>query len=142
MLLQFQGVPNVNSFEELFELCCKTLQEVEGKKKTTVLGPISSSDPETVLHNLETLSFYSKRLAENGWVVLEIPSFQPVVDTLMKKLKIVGYPYGILHEFTLPLIRSKCFSVLHFRENYLESLGATIEHDATLGAHIPIRYLP
>ncbi len=142
MLLRFQKQSEITSFEELFELSCMTLRNAQGEKKTTVLGPVTARNPELIRENLDMLSFYSKRLSEQGWVVLEIPSFQEVVDELIQQLNITGYPYGILHEFTLPLIRSKCFSVIHFRENYSDSLSTTIEHDATLGVHIPIRYLP
>lgn len=142
MILTAKTMPTVNSFNDLFAHAIALVRSIEHGKKTMVLGPVTAQNPEMIQENLEQLLSHAEQLSEDGWAVLELTPFQPLVEEIKKKLKIRDYPYGILHDFTIPLIESRCFDALHFRKNYSESFGATLEHDVAIGANIPIYYLP
>ena len=131
----------IKNFTDLFECTHQVLSSCVGNR-TIVLGPITSHNVKTQEHNLYTLGNHAEMLAGMGWTTLNLVPFQSIVDELIKRMKITGYPHVILDEFTIPLIESHVFQLLHFRENYVDSLGASIEHDTALVKEVPIKYLP
>jgi len=140
MLLQFdyEKYGAVASFRELHEATREMLLEADGVK-TTVLGPVTSDDPETMEYNLDALRYKARRLSSK-WTVLDLTSFQKIIVDLIKRSGVKGYPYVILEEFTIPLIKSGVFKTLFVRENYKDSVGTSLEHDIALSCDIRIVY--
>lgn len=131
MLLSFnpECSCHVKDFADLFE-CTHRVVRTLPRERAIVFGPVTSTQPGMGEYNLSVLKLQAETLADKGLVVLDIPSFlQYAVPSLIKRLCITGYPHAILDDFTLQLIRSGAFNFIHFRSNYINSLGASIEHN-------------
>jgi len=107
-------------------------------KRTVTLGRISHPDKRIVAENLAALARKSKELSEEGWIVLDLVSFQPSIDRIVKRMNIIGYPYEILERFTKPLIREGWFSAIHFRFPIRGSIGTEIEWDEAIRYKVKI----
>jgi hypothetical protein len=141
MLIQLQEDPGVCSFAQLY---WHTTQEMllphrRNPKRTIVLGPITANTKEETDKNLDVLGHKARMLAEAGWVTLDLTSYQTVVDRIITERGISGYPFEILEDFTLPLIREAWFSVLWFRTPFSHSIGATREYEEAVRYGIEIR---
>jgi|SRR3989339_1116410 len=143
MLIEFKAGLKVESFQELFKITKKMIEEIPKQYTlTTVLGPVTSEDPEVFTENLDRLHYKSKQLSEKGWAVLDLTSYQLVYEKLIEKMNIKGYPHIILDDFMDPLLRSGLFKIIFVRENYRQSFGTSLEHDIALGSDIHIEYFP
>ncbi len=140
MLLQFDPEKHgaVKNFQELYHSVVDELRSIEGVK-TMVLGPVTAKDRGALENNLLELRIKARKLSSK-WVVLDLPSFQKIIESLVRKTGTTGYPYIILEEFTIPLIKSGVFKTLFVRKGYENSIGATIEHDMALANDIAIVY--
>jgi hypothetical protein len=129
MLIQIFEDPQINSFAQLY---WKTHQMVVehhlNPNRTVVFGPISDRDPAVVSGNLEALSLRAQQLSDAGWVVVDIASYYNITERLIREHNVSGYPFVLLEEFTLPLIRSFLFPVFNFRTPFEHSLGTKREH--------------
>ncbi len=144
MLIQLneETAKEIKSFADMLNVAKTELERVSFLTRTVVLGPMSPKDEKTTLEeNLQKLMQCSVMLSNQDFAVLDLHSFQPTVEKLICKLNINGYPYIILDEFTLPLIKSDCIDVVHFTVNYADSMGAKIEHNTALEHDRPIRYI-
>jgi len=143
MLIQLLEDPGVQTLAQLKQ---HTLDMVSSAgqhwQRTIVLGPMTPKDGVTVNENMEALRRQSEQLSKDGWIVLELTSFQFVIDRLISSLELVPgeYPWPILHEFTVPLIQSGWFPRLHFRSNFQDSIGAKHEHEKAYDAGLQIYY--
>jgi hypothetical protein len=142
MLIQLQEDPGVRSFAQLY---WHTTQQLllphrRNPNRTIVLGPITASSKEETDKNLQALGRKARMLAEADWVVLDLTSYQSVVDRIIADNGISGYPFAILEDFTLPLIREAWFSVLWFRSPFSHSIGAMREYEEAVKYGIEIRH--
>lgn len=142
MLIQLNTDPGVQSFTQLYEHTLDMLVTVTNRTghTTIVLGPMSPTDIATMDQNMFVLLQQAEYLSRKEWVVLELVSFQHVVERLIQDLNICGYPFPVLEEFTLPLIRSGWFDVVHMHKNYEVSTGAKREHTEAQEHGVPVVY--
>ncbi len=112
--------------------------EARSPRTTTVFGPIAAKNGRTVADNLKGLADEARRLADQGWVVVDITSFDDIVlrigrqnglDEASTPQQIADY---LMEHFTEPLMRSGCLHAVHFMPNWRESHGATREHQRAL----------
>jgi hypothetical protein len=142
MLIQLREDPGVRSFAQLYWY---TTQELllpyrRNPKRTIVLGPITANTQEDTEKNLAVLGRKAQALAEENWVVLDLTSYQGVIERIIRECGISGYPFTILEDFTLPLIREAWFSVLWFRSPFAHSVGAMREYEEAQKFGIEIRH--
>ncbi len=144
MLLTLETAGNeIRSFTDLYKHAVEllTLHTMDGLEKTVVFGPATPTNHTTLEENLAKLYDHSVSLSNNGWCVLELASFQPVINKLILQLGRDDYPVEILNEFTFPLIKNGCFDTLHFRKSYPDSYGASAKYIVAKHVDIPIIYV-
>jgi hypothetical protein len=140
MLIQIREDPGINSFAQLYWRTIELLsQHCRDLPRTMVLGPISHDDPSVVTQNLDALTLQAQRLSNAGLVVVDIASYYDITKRLIRSHKIAGYPFVLLEEFTLPLIRSGLFGTLHFRSPFDHSVGTKREYEEAELYRIEIR---
>lgn len=142
MLLTWNDDNPVRSFAQLY---WQTTQDVlmphrRNPKRATVLGPITNSDSAVVRKNLDVLANQARHLSDAGWVVLDLTSYRNVIGRILRERAVSGYPFTILEDFTLPLIRNGWFSVLWFRFPFIQSVGARREYEEALAYDIEVRH--
>lgn len=142
MLLSWNDCYAVRSFAQLY---WSTTQEIlmphrRNPKRATVLGPITHSDPAIVKKNLDVLANQARRLSDAGWMVLDLTSYRSVIDRILRERAVSGYPFTILEDFTLPLIKNGWFSVLWFRYPFSHSVGAMREYAEAQAYDIEVRH--
>ena len=145
MLIQLSEDPiHVRTFAQLYTYTLHMLTRYPlGAPFTTVFGPISAhSTKGSREQNLYRLNMLSRTLANTGyWYVLDISSFQPTIQRLREDLGVVGYPFAVVEEWSLQLIRSGRLRVLHFVRDHAHSIGAVREYDEAVAHKIPILLL-
>jgi hypothetical protein len=144
MLLQYDYLdpkrPHV-SFALLLEHALNIAVYSGGQDKLTLaLGPISSRFPDVEQKNVEVLQNKSYELSDEGWYVLDLISFRPMLHEIMTTHCPHGYPYDALKHFFVPLVESGRFPTLHFHRDWGDSIGATEEHQAALGQNLRCIY--
>ena len=141
MLIQLLEDPKIFSFAQLYWRTMEMLSwHRENKNKTMVLGPISHKDPLIVRENLDALALQAKRLSDAGWVVVDIASYYNITERLIKVHRVSGYPFILLEDFTLPLIRNGGFSALNFRSPFYHSVGTKREYEEAQRFCIEVRH--
>lgn len=144
MLIQWNNNRSVSSFTELCSATKTLLSNYPPEtKRTTVFGatknPFSLPLQES---NFQNLTEHALLLAENGWIVLDLVSFQPIIDTLVAARRPNGHPTFIMNELILPLIHEQLFHTLHFVDGYRSSIDAYLAFTEATALSIPIVHLP
>lgn len=130
MLIRFREKQRAFNFSQLYWQTTHLLAPVRWQKKTAVvLGPISNKDPAIVTKNLLVLRRRARELSQTGLNVLDITSYHQTIERLVVETNVAGYPFSILEDFTLPLIREGWFNVIHFRQPFLDSVGTLREYE-------------
>jgi len=149
MLLEIHGGMDFGTFSELFEYTKHLINRARDqkanihKRTTIVFGPVTAYTEVDKERNLHLLRAHGCMLADSGiWLVLCRASLQLHIDRLLLKLRVAGYPEVVIREVTVPLILSGCLDALHFRRVYINSIGATQEHNIACSVDIPRIYLP
>jgi len=129
VLIQVREDLEIISFDKLcWRIHWMIVPHLRHQKRTMVLGPISNKDPDAVKSNLEALSLQAKRLSDAGWVVVDIASCYDITERLLRMHHTgPGYPFILLEEFTLPLIRSRLFNNQHLRSPFVHNVGKKLE---------------
>jgi hypothetical protein len=141
-IIRLHEDPGVVSFAQLYHHTLQLLDTHPRRRgRTVVLGPMSSNGKLTQEENMARIQRSIDILSDEGWLVLDLLSFQNTVDRLIRELCVSGYPFPVLEDFTIPLIRSRWFQVIHFQAGYQHSIGAVREHAVVVEERIPIRYI-
>ena len=127
MLIQIYEDPGINSFAQLYRRTIELIYQPNRiYPKPWCLVPISHNDPAVVAQNLEALALQALRLSDAGWIVVDIASYYNITERLIRVHKISGYPFVLLEEFTLRLIRSGLFGTLNFEARLTTVLARNV----------------
>ncbi len=141
-IIRLHEDPGVLTFFQLYHYTLELLNTHPRRRgRTVVLGPMSSNGKLTQEENIIRIQRSVNILSDEGWLVLDLVSFQDTVDRLIQELRIPGYPFPVLEDFTIPLIKSRWFQVVHFQVGYQHSIGAVREHAVVVEERLPIRYI-
>ena len=141
MYIQLHEDPGVRSFSELFTHTLSLIPQEAYGNLTTVLGPITAHTVEVRNMNICKIAEHEMALAESGWWVICLSTFQGTYQRLLRELDIRTYPREIIDWFIFPLIESGHLSVAHVRENYGSSFGTKLEHAKLIQVGVPIEYV-
>ena len=141
MILRAERTLECQAFNQLYVHAYNLVLRAGGSRKTVVLGERIQENGTLVRENYQIPEGHLEALSKEGWVVLDILSFQPQIEDLLAKQKMTRYPNPYLHDFSIPLITSGIFATVHFAENFSESFDALQEHAAARSYEVPIAYL-
>ena len=140
MILTVRDPEDIRSFAQLYYRTTEVLLPYrQSNMRTVTFGPITAKDEEGVDSNLRKLSEKVGKLSTDGWIVFDIVHCHLIARRLIRELRISGYPFTVLEDFTLPLIRNGWFSVVHIRTPFHHSIGASREYQEAKENRIPVR---
>ncbi len=106
-----------------------------------VCGPIATGGLGSLEANMIAFNTEIKKLQAEGVHVFDQMPFELPMQLLKKDLKPGEYPFSILDDFYLPLMKNEKVKTFYFMPKWETSTGAKWEHDLIKEMGKEIKYL-
>jgi len=142
---EIEAVENASSMQELAEVAIRFLRRVNrgGNKVVEICGPMSTGGLGNFEANMRRFSHVIHMAVENGYVVFDLPFFQPAIIRIENFTEgQTEYNWDILHVFLRRIFESGYIIKGFFLPDWQTSIGAKWEREEFVRLQIPIEDCP